>query len=123
MMFIFCMQTNIEYCHWTSMTMHAQSTSNTAWGMKLSFCLQINTKFFYKMVISLFFCFCFSIRVFFHGHWQLTGQQGKGEDHFLFHSTTSTRSRTLGVISQIGPKYQKQSVYYIFAISQGKHEV
>ena len=36
----------------------------------------------------------FSIRVFFQGHWQLTGRQGKGEDHFLFHSTTSTRSRT-----------------------------
>ena len=33
--------------------------------------------------------------VFFHGHWQLTGQQGKGgEDHLLFHSTTSTHSRT-----------------------------
>ena len=26
----------------------------------------------------------------------------------------------LGVISQTGPKYQKQSVYNIFAISQGK---
>ena len=25
---------------------------------------------------------------------QLTGQQGKGGDHFLFHSTTSTGSRT-----------------------------
>ena len=36
----------------------------------------------------------FSIRVFFHGHWQLTGQQGKGGDHLLFHSTNSTRSRT-----------------------------
>ena len=31
-------------------------------------------------------------------------------------------SITLGVISQTGPKYQKQSVYNIFAISQGKHE-
>ena len=31
-------------------------------------------------------------------------------------------SITLGVISQIGPKYQKQSLYNIFAISQGKHE-
>ena len=41
-----------------------------------------------------FFCFFFSIRVFFHRHWRLTGQQGKGGDHFLFHSTTSTRSRT-----------------------------
>ena len=37
--------------------------------------------------------FFFSIRVFFHGHWQFTGQQGKGGDHLLFHSTTSTRSR------------------------------
>ena len=31
-------------------------------------------------------------------------------------------SITLGVISQTGRKYQKQSVYNIFAISQGKHE-
>ena len=28
----------------------------------------------------------------------------------------------LGVISQTGPKYQKQWVYNIFVISQGKHE-
>ena len=27
-----------------------------------------------------------------------------------------------GVSSQTGPKYQKQSFYNIFAISQGKHE-
>ena len=38
--------------------------------------------------------FFFSIRIFFHRHWWLTGQQGKGGDHLLFHSTTSTRSRT-----------------------------
>ena len=38
--------------------------------------------------------FFFSIRIFFHRHWRLTGQQGKGGDHLLFHSTTSTRSRT-----------------------------
>ena len=31
-------------------------------------------------------------------------------------------SITLGVISQRSPKYQKQSVYKIFAISQGKNE-
>ena len=40
------------------------------------------------------FLFFFSIRVFFHGHWRLTGQQGKGGDHILFHSTISTRSQT-----------------------------
>ena len=34
-----------------------------------------------------FFFFFFSIRIFFHRHWRLTGQQGKGGDHLLFHST------------------------------------
>ena len=38
--------------------------------------------------------FFFSIRVFFHGHWRRTGQQGKGGDHLLFQSTTPTRLRT-----------------------------
>ena len=32
---------------------------------------------------------------FLHRHRRVTGQQGKGGDHLLFHSTTSTRSRTL----------------------------
>ena len=40
------------------------------------------------------YIFSFSIRVFFHGHWQPIGQQRKGGDHLLFHSTSSTRSRT-----------------------------
>ena len=43
-------------------------------------------------LVSIFLFF--SIRVFFHGHWRLTGQQGKGGDHLLFRSTTSTRSQT-----------------------------
>ena len=37
----------------------------------------------------------FSIRVFFRRHWRFTGQQGKGEDHLLFHSTNPNRSRIL----------------------------
>ena len=36
----------------------------------------------------------FFIRVFFHGHGWLTGQQGMEGDHFSFHSTASTRSRS-----------------------------
>ena len=44
--------------------------------------------------IKYLFFFSFSIRIFFHRHWRLTGQQEKGEDHLLFHSTTSTHSRT-----------------------------
>ena len=47
-----------------------------------------------KSVTTIEGNFFFSIRVFFHRHWQFTGQQGKGGDHLLFHSTTSTRSRT-----------------------------
>ena len=48
-------------------------------------------------VFALFFVFCFffSIRVFFHRHWRFTGQQGREGDQLLFHSTTSTRLRTL----------------------------
>ena len=44
----------------------------------------------FSMIAHIFF----SIRIFFHRHWQLIGQQGKGGDHLLFHSTTCTRSRT-----------------------------
>ena len=40
----------------------------------------------------------FSIRVFFHGYWQLTGQHGKGGDHLLYHSTNSTGSRTFRLL-------------------------
>ena len=36
----------------------------------------------------------FPMRVFFYRHWRFTGQQGKGGYHLLFHSTTSTCSRT-----------------------------
>ena len=36
----------------------------------------------------------FSIRLFFHGYWLFTGQQGKGQGHLLFHCTTSTTSKS-----------------------------
>ena len=38
--------------------------------------------------------FFISVRVFFHGHWRLTGGQRKGRDHILFQSNISTRSQT-----------------------------
>ena len=47
-----------------------------------------------NFLLLFFFLILFSIRVFFHGHWRLTGQQGKGGVHLLFYCTTSTRSRT-----------------------------
>ena len=54
---------------------------------KISSILQ---KWILKYIIHNFFYQLF----FFHAHWRLTGQQRKGGDHFLFHFTTSTRSRT-----------------------------
>ena len=42
---------------------------------------------------TFFHNFFFSIWVFFHRHWRLTGQEGKRRNHLLFHSTTSSRSQ------------------------------
>ena len=36
----------------------------------------------------------FSIRVFFQGHRRIAGQEEKGGDHLLFHSSSSTHSQT-----------------------------
>ena len=55
---------------------------------KTSWCYFVWQAFYVYLLI-------FSIRAFFHRHWWFTGQQGKGGDHLLFHSTTSTCSRTL----------------------------
>ena len=52
-------------------------------------CNERNTVFQIYTYHAIFFFQCF-----FHGHWQLTGQQQKGVDHLLFHSATSTRSQT-----------------------------
>ena len=44
--------------------------------------------------IQTYFAFCQGFRQgFFHTHWRLTGQQGKGKDHLLLHSTTSAWSQ------------------------------
>ena len=53
--------------------------------------LRVVNKRFLFFVIYFFF-----YQDFLHWHLQFTGQQGKGGDHLLFHSTTSTRSRTFG---------------------------
>ena len=41
------------------------------------------------------YIFLFFYQGLLHRHWRFTGQQGKGGKHLLFHSSTSTRSRTL----------------------------
>ena len=46
-----------------------------------------------KLYCITYYRCLFLIRVFYHGHWQLTGEQGKGGDHLLFNSTTFIRSR------------------------------
>ena len=60
---------------------------------------QCNLVNFFSKYIMFFtspsFFFFFLYQGILYRHWRFTGQQGKGEDHLLFHSTTSTRSRTL----------------------------
>ena len=51
--------------------------------------------------IGFFTCNFFSVRVFFHRHWRLTGQQRKGGGHLSFHSTTSTLLQTLRFFLQL----------------------
>ena len=50
-------------------------------------------------ITPLYIGFFFSVRVFFHGHWQLTGQQRKGGDHLipLYHFPRSRTFRHLFV--------------------------
>ena len=48
-----------------------------------------------------------------HRHWRFTGQQGKGGDHLLFLSTTSTRSWTLRHLFAIWRKDD----YHVFLIA------
>ena len=65
-------------------------------------CYPLKTLGFY--VVFIFNCcpvfqLFFSVSVFFHRHWRFAGQQGKGADYLLFHSTTSTRSQTLRHLS------------------------
>ena len=55
--------------------------------------MKIRLEFFFANTLP-HISFLISIRIFFHGHWRLRGQQGKWGDHLLFHSTTSTCSRT-----------------------------
>ena len=51
--------------------------------------------FFSKYIMFFISASSFLYQGILHRHWQFTGQQGKGGDHLLFHSTNSTRSQTL----------------------------
>ena len=53
----------------------------------------------------------FSSRVFFHRHWRFIGQQGRGGDHLLFHSTTSTSKGIEALaMSVFGGKIKKSGI-------------
>ena len=51
---------------------------------------------YFSFIYVCFFVFFFSIRLFFHGHWQLTGQQGKWRNHLIplyhFHMLTNIQT-------------------------------
>ena len=77
--------------------------SNLLW-----FFLSTNSIIDWNDVQSFFF-----YKGFLHGHWRFTGQQGKEGDRLLFHSTTSTRSRTL---SHLITTLQMRLLYHPFLI-------
>ena len=60
-------------------------------------CFPVSRTIFFQFIFIRMYTtddlFFFSIRVFFHGHWRLTGQQGKGRDHLLLHYTTYTHAQ------------------------------
>ena len=57
-------------------------------SVTLFVCSLLCCKYIYIYIYILYQCFL-------HRHWRFIAQQGKRGDHLLFHSTTSTRSRTL----------------------------
>ena len=57
--------------------------------------LHINDQHTHRTALSFLFVCLFVYQGFLHRQWRFTGQQGKREDHLLFHSTTSTRSQIL----------------------------
>ena len=48
------------------------------------------------LIMQILLIYIFSVRVFFHGHWQLTGHQGKGGPSFIplyhFHALTNIQT-------------------------------
>ena len=69
--------------------------NSSGWPLLVLICEILEVFRFFFFVFFFLLLFSFSIRVFFHRHWQFTGQLGKGGNYVLFHLTTSTRSRTL----------------------------
>ena len=67
----------------------------------------INIEVFGKMILSF---------------WVIVTRHAQSTQNRFVESFLQDGSITLGVRSQTGPKYQKQSLYNIFAISQGQHE-
>ena len=91
--FLFIHVSHLQYCKLDRTWFNGEYKNNL---VKLEYFLENDLLYFHP-----FFSFgekldvFFYIRVFFHRHWRFTGQQDKEGDHRLFHSTTSTRSRTL----------------------------
>ena len=111
---------------WVCVPRHAQSTqikmfaylcniSRKTWGIKWFFCLQINTKVFYKMIISFWVCLTrvtqstqnnkFAISL------QYLKENGKNEVYFLLADKhqrfLQIDTIILGVCGQACPNYPK----------------
>ena len=63
--------------------------NSSGWPLLVLICEILEVFRFFFFVFFFLLLFSFSIRVFFHRHWQFTGQLGKGGNYVLFHLTTS----------------------------------
>ena len=60
-----------------------------------------NGKNYLKILIGCIILAFFFYQDFLHRHWRFTGQERKGGDHLIFHSTTSTRSEHWHIYLQL----------------------
>ena len=97
------------------------------WMMQFIFCMQINIEVFHKMILSFWVSgnryaqsaqnkLAYLCNIYTKAWWMRL--------NFCLQINTkvSYKPITLDVRSQTSPKYQKQPVYNISAISQGKHD-
>ena len=98
------------------------------WMMKFIFCMQINIEVFCKMILSFWMSVSSHAQSTQNKFTYLCNIYAKARGmNFIFCLQINTsflqdNSIILDVRSQTDPKYQKQPVHNIVAISQGKHK-
>ena len=94
--------------------------SSKAWEMKSIFCLDINTKVFYKLIVSPLVCISRHTQNAQNNTFTISLQHVKEnmKDEVDFFYLFQSNTIILGVCGQACPDYPKQQVCYFSAISE-----